>query len=289
MHQLSGEISALARASVSVEARKELHRIIQSAEFRASDRNRRFLSYVVEETLAGRAYLIKAYTIAVDVFGRSSTFDPTADPIVRIEARQLRRELERFYLTEGKGDTIEILMPKGSYVPEFQTASKAGPPTSDATQPTLGVFVAPFSSGSDQRQPTEIAQWLSRHLTIELARRRNLEVFAPLALQSGESSSPELPASFKFVVTGSLNVFDDQLCATVMLLDGQSGRVLHGRSFRTTLQSSPPKWNDLAGVCDNLTACVVVWIEGLRVDGGPDPGVAPIDTNFAQRRGSNLR
>ena len=57
-------------------ARRELGRILASPEFDASERNRSFLSYVVEESLAGRSDRIKAYTIATHVFGRDAAFDP---------------------------------------------------------------------------------------------------------------------------------------------------------------------------------------------------------------------
>jgi hypothetical protein len=83
------------------EARTELHRIVASEHFNTSERNRRFLEYVVEETLAGRARRIKAYNIATDVFGRGPNFDPQLDPVVRMEARRIRRALERFYLLDG--------------------------------------------------------------------------------------------------------------------------------------------------------------------------------------------
>ncbi len=62
--------------------RSELQRILSSPEFDASDRNRRFLEYVVEETLAGRDDRIKAYSIATSVFGRGENFDPQQDAIV---------------------------------------------------------------------------------------------------------------------------------------------------------------------------------------------------------------
>ncbi|AWX92295.1 hypothetical protein DPM13_00580 [Paracoccus mutanolyticus] len=58
--------------------------------FQTSSRNRDFLSYIVDALLEGRADRIKAYFIAVDVFGRPESFDPTLDPIVRIEATRLR-------------------------------------------------------------------------------------------------------------------------------------------------------------------------------------------------------
>ena len=96
-----------------------LRKLLGSDEFNASERNRRFLSYVVEETLDGRGSRIKAYNIALAAFGRGNDFDPLADPIVRIEAGRLRRSLEHYYLTAGKADAIRIDIPKGSYVAAF--------------------------------------------------------------------------------------------------------------------------------------------------------------------------
>jgi hypothetical protein len=89
----------------------QLERILQSAKFRASDKQRKFLSFVVKETLEGRASQIKGYTIAVVVYGRTETFDPQVDPIVRVEAGRLRRALEHYYLTAGKNDPVRIKIP----------------------------------------------------------------------------------------------------------------------------------------------------------------------------------
>jgi adenylate cyclase len=151
---------------VSSEAvRAELQRIIASPEFDASERNHRFLEHVVEETLAGRAGHIKAYSIATSVFGRGPSFDPQADPIIRIEAGRLRRSLERYYLTAGKDDQVRIDIPRGTYVPTFldragdarvQTVSVPGeikvPPAADAVPATgdtagAGARPRPFWTG----------------------------------------------------------------------------------------------------------------------------------------------
>lgn len=115
---MGGRIGAIAPEAIIA----ELERILASKDFDASGRNRRFLRHVVEETLGGRADRIKAYSIATSVFGRDQSFDPQNDPIVRIEAGRLRRSLERYYLTAGQQDTVLIAIPKGSYVPVFQTA-----------------------------------------------------------------------------------------------------------------------------------------------------------------------
>ena len=66
--------------------RDQLERILASDEFRASDKQRTFLSFVVDETLADRSSQLKGYTVAVSVYGRPEGFDPQVDPIVRVEA-----------------------------------------------------------------------------------------------------------------------------------------------------------------------------------------------------------
>ena len=66
------------------DVREQLRRILESDGFIASARNRHFLEYVVEETLAGRADRIKAYSVATAVFGRGPDFNPDLDSIVRI-------------------------------------------------------------------------------------------------------------------------------------------------------------------------------------------------------------
>jgi TolB-like protein len=105
-----------------------LEDICATDDFRKSARCSGFLRYVVSETLAGRTDRIKAYAIAVSALGRDETFDPQIDPVVRIEASQLRRRLERYYLTGGTGARIRIDLPKGSYVPSFSRPAQQPAP-----------------------------------------------------------------------------------------------------------------------------------------------------------------
>ncbi len=77
-------------------------------------------------TLAGDEGAIKAYSIAVDVFGRPQSFDPQSDPIVRVQARRLRTLLEQFYDAGLGRANVQIRLPLGRYVPEFR--SVAAPP-----------------------------------------------------------------------------------------------------------------------------------------------------------------
>jgi hypothetical protein len=114
-----------------------LEDICATEDFRRSARCSGFLRYVVGETLAGRTDRIKAYAIAVSVLGRDESFDPQVDPVVRIEASQLRRRLERYYLTEGAGSAIRIDLPKGSYVPIFVRTARPVPVAAHLDLPTV--------------------------------------------------------------------------------------------------------------------------------------------------------
>jgi hypothetical protein len=60
--------------------REQLIRIVNSGPFHQSQRRQRFLGYLVNETLAGRGERLKGYNIALEVFDRPETFDPTVDP-----------------------------------------------------------------------------------------------------------------------------------------------------------------------------------------------------------------
>ncbi|WP_027232741.1 hypothetical protein [Phyllobacterium sp. UNC302MFCol5.2] len=108
----------------------QLDRIRSSAEFDVPERARRFLTYVVEETIAGRGNRIKAYSIAMEVFGRESSFDAQLDPVVRIQAGLIRRGLEHYYLVAGNDDPVIITMPKGGYIPIFSRKDPVTAPES---------------------------------------------------------------------------------------------------------------------------------------------------------------
>jgi len=103
------------------EVRKQLDRIIADPAFSPHGRMAKLLTYVVEETLAGRANRIKAYSIALSVFERSESFDPQTDSLVRVEALRLRRQLNSYYAENGKKDPVIIEIPTGRYVPKFQS------------------------------------------------------------------------------------------------------------------------------------------------------------------------
>ncbi|MCW0015741.1 adenylate cyclase [Rhizobium sp. BT-226] len=109
---------SLRPAPQAEDIREQLERVVSSPEFPGVGRAAAFLRYVVSETLEGRGNRIKAYSIAIEVFGRDAGFTQD-DPVVRIEAGRLRRSLERYYLVAGQHDPVRIDIPKGGYIPTF--------------------------------------------------------------------------------------------------------------------------------------------------------------------------
>jgi len=113
--------------------RRQLDRVLSSAEFARSERLSRFLRLVVERHLDGKDEEIKESLIGVEVFGRRPDYDPKRDSIVRTEASRLRARLIEYYAGGGKADPVIIELPKGGYMPVFRQPEAA--PTNGTNAP----------------------------------------------------------------------------------------------------------------------------------------------------------
>jgi serine/threonine-protein kinase len=123
----------------------ELSHILSSDAFVRSERQQRFLRFIVEETLAGRD--LNEYRIATEVYGRKPSFDPASDSIVRVEAGRLRLKLAQHYSVDGETRSIRIELPPRTYVPVFHYRAAELPeaPTS-AVPKTATRAVSPWMS-----------------------------------------------------------------------------------------------------------------------------------------------
>src|ERR1017187_1922603 len=99
---------------------RELESILASKTFLNTARLSRFLRYVVERTLQGRVGDLKEYSLGLEGFGRDGSYNPRTDPVVRVEARQLRFKLAEYYAGPGQADEIVISLPKGGYAAQFE-------------------------------------------------------------------------------------------------------------------------------------------------------------------------
>ena len=100
--------------------RAELQTVLQSPLFARSPTLAHLLSYLCEKTFAGETDQIKEYSVALDVFDRSDSFDQDTDSIVRVQANRLRKRLSQYYADEGANHSVHITIPVGQYVPQFQ-------------------------------------------------------------------------------------------------------------------------------------------------------------------------
>jgi hypothetical protein len=97
----------------------QLERLLQNSHFHKSKRFPIFLRFVVSEALAGRADQLKERTLGIEVFGKDPNYDTTDDPIVRVTAGEIRKRIAQYYQEPGHEHEIRLLLPSGSYAPQF--------------------------------------------------------------------------------------------------------------------------------------------------------------------------
>jgi len=225
--------------------RDQLERILDSVEFRASDKQRKFLRFVVDETLEDHASQIKGYTIAVIVYGRTEKFDPQVDPIVRVEAGRLRRALEHYYLTAGKNDPVRLKIPKGSYVPTFNPVQI--PPSGAQTHTieredralTTGpsVAVMPLINLTGDKEQEYFTDGLTEELTTELTRYQDFQIIASQSTLPFKGRTVDLrevgrDLGVQFLLTGSVRKDLKTVKVTIRLLDTSTAEQIWGASYK---------------------------------------------------------
>jgi TolB-like protein len=247
---------------------------LASSDFDAPRRSREFLTFVVEEALAGRGEEITQATIAMQVFGRRDDFDATIDPIVRIQAGRLRRSLERYYLLAGKEDPVRMELPKGSYLPVFRTVvadggtarpveadAPTGPPAQAKTDDAWpSVVVRGFDATSAASDVGELALDLSEELALELGRYRTVRVSRQKDLAG---SGPLAAEAARFVLDGRIRRDGEDLRITAGLLDRTTGEQLWGDEYHTG--QGPPRWSGSAEDVARVMAARVGAEEGVLV------------------------
>ena len=140
------ESRAASASALAGDARWDLaQRVASSETFANCSRLSGFLLHVCELTLAGEEARINEQQIGVHAFGRPAGYSSAEDSIVRSQARLLRAKLDLYFATEGKNETVRIVIPKGSYIPRFPAnlaPSLALEPPAPAPSPAID-FVAP--------------------------------------------------------------------------------------------------------------------------------------------------
>jgi len=132
----------------SVEERRALiERVVASNQFSRSARLRDFLLYVGKRSLKEGSPDIHEQEIGIKVFGRSESYDCSADGIVRVNATELRKRIESYFDSTGVNEPLIFEIPRGGYRPVFRRRlpkivahePSSHPEESPMVSPTAGI------------------------------------------------------------------------------------------------------------------------------------------------------
>ena len=274
--------------------REQLQAILASGPFITATRARRFLTYIVEQTLAGQTDAIKELVLGIEVFDRPVDFDPKVDTIVRVEAGKLRKRLEEYYAGEGVAAAVRIEVPKGAYIPQFQYCAR--PPAAAASpryhyaagilalllvgagawgawrfrtpaapvNPSIAVL--PFLNLSADPGSDYFTDGLAEELTAALSNSGGLRVASRTSafmFRSKPADVHEIGAKLHvgFVVEGSVRKQGDQLKVTAQLIRTDDGYHVWSGSFERQLSDVFKVQQELAG---SLVTALQVKLTGAQ-------------------------
>ena len=261
---------------------EELERIFCDPHFTESAILKKFLSFIIQETIQGRSNCLKEYTIAINVLEKPLSFNPQENGIVRIHAGRLRRALNEYYSDMGRNDNIVITIPKGKYVPVF--ANRSNPmeaaiierdlddetfPAEDGDEMVLAIF--PFTCTTKTGPAHSFAEGLCLQLNSTLMHLDQISVIAYQAVKSlaqHNSDYKQLGASIGFnkVITGGVQLLKDKMRVNIQMIDCNSYKQTWSQTFERKLTKS-----NIFDIEDEICQGVVHHVEGLshKRYGGP--------------------
>jgi TolB-like protein len=212
----------------------QVQRILKYPLFAVSGVLSSFLSYIVRETLSGRADHLKEYTIAVDVFNKPSDFKPNQNGLVRVNAGRLRVALSEYYLHCTTENVCEIIIPKGRYTPVFKSCKTMH------TQPlrlrnnhspvpgeTIKIAVMPFRSGESSDPTLSIIDSIGQMLSNEFSRLPFFSVlsyYTTRQLHNANASIQDMHCKYdtQFALTGSILVNVKRITVFLQLVNAET-------------------------------------------------------------------
>jgi len=228
---------------------EQLVKIFRHPLFHESDILKRFLEFIVQETLKGKANCLKEYTIAVHALNKPPNFRPRDNGIVRIHAGRLRRALKEYYASFAAPDEIRICIPKGKYVPVFGTSDDEDEHThvneheqeeknghwvnrnfiineEFISNECLSISVLPFSYPVNRESVKMFCEGLGMQLSSSLMQIRNVSVIAFKATRSTAESEMNFREIFStlatdYLISGNVQNVADRLRVSIQLISAK--------------------------------------------------------------------
>lgn len=237
-----------------------LSRILDCPIFVQAERQRRFLNYLTEETLAGNGSRLKGYSIGAAVFDRKDDFDPRIDSIVRVEATRLRSKLREYYDAPGCRDGVRIELPKGSYELKFffqqtevyncalqlrdfseeEAVENLMPPISiPEDRPSLAVL--PFANLSRDPEQEYFADGMTDDLITSFSKIASLLVIGRQSafVYKGSNKDPREIArelGVRYLLEGSVRRSESRIRINAQLVEAASGLQVWAEKYDRTLE-----------------------------------------------------
>jgi len=235
-----------------------LSRILRSQVFRNSDMLSNFLSFIVQESLKDDGMVLKQYNIAINAFGRNPDFDSTSDPIVRIQASRLRRNLELYYQEEGLDDTIHISLPKGSYIPVYSYTEKGKDThisdTGESKKITNSLAVFPIKNLSANHEKQYIVEGFNEELLLELSRYKDLQV---IRVKDEVNDLTKISLA-RFSLEGSIRFGENSIKVSFGISDNYNNQLLWSYREKFSIDQC-----DLIQVQEDVATSVAQQIAGI--------------------------
>jgi hypothetical protein len=94
-----------------------VERVWSSGHLQRSAKLRDLLVYLCHRSWVEGLEEIREHDIGVDVFQRPADYDSAQDTLVRVQASQLRKRLEKYFSEEGRDEPMVLEIAKGTYEP----------------------------------------------------------------------------------------------------------------------------------------------------------------------------
>lgn len=253
--------------------RQELEQILQSKAFVSSPILSRFLRFIVEHTLEGKANEIKEYSVGIAVLGKPTDFNPMLDASVRIHAVRLRKLLAEYY-SKAETKAVCIQLPKGSYIPVFTEY----PPVEKRLQhnPIPGkqadashtveesVCVIPFKGFINYEAPEFSVDGFCQFLSEKLSHFQDIiSVSYDSACRffsgGGQLSDLGKVLGVGYYVSGSVELDGPNLLVSVQLIDTLNNKIEWAQTFTSNIES-----HGLIQVVDDITTQIVSAVAGYN-------------------------
>ena len=230
--------------------RAQLQRILASEHFARSERLSRFLEFTVEQTLAGRAELLKEYPIGIEVFSRKDSFDPRIDAIVRVQAVSLRSRVNGYYARQGAEDSVVIEYAKGGYAPVVRHRDGAEPGVVSAEQASIAVL--PFVNLSPDPEYEYFSDGLTEELINALSNVKGMRVVARTSVFQFKGKPEDVrrigeKLNARMVLEGSVRKSGEHLRISAQLIDVASGYYVWSRMYRIEMKDLFSVQEEIAG------------------------------------------